>query len=158
MLTMKAVQELSPESINKLAQSSKTKKFGSKRIEPFRFHALSSPLGGYYSAKIGNNDRARTAKRMVFMINQEGKIDLFAILPSHEYYLLKEISQRAENQREVYEYFEKYNMYRFNRTLTADMQYHYLLKLCVRKKFSESIIEYMKVYKDSYIQLMNLDI
>ena len=158
ILTMNTVQQLPPETINKLAISSIMKKYGSKRIQPFKFHALSPPLRRYYAATITNNDGARTSKRMVFMYNQEGKIDFLAILPSHEYCLLKEISQRAENLKEVYEYFEVYNMYRFNRTLAPDKQYHYLLKLCIRKKFSESIIDSMKVDKDKYLRLMNSDI
>ena len=158
ILTMNAVQKLPLETINKLAESSRMERRGSKRIQPYKFHALSHSLRGYYAAVISNIDGARTRKRMVFMYNQEGEFDFFAILPSHEYHLLEDIIQRAEHQKEVYEYFEKYNMYRFNRTLTADKQYHYLLKLCIRKNYSEAIIEYMKVYKDKYIQLMNSDI
>ncbi|KAI6659075.1 hypothetical protein LOD99_14751 [Oopsacas minuta] len=126
-------------------------KYGSERIDPFAFHALSHSLFGFYSATLPN---ISNRMRMVFTFNvQEGSLKFCAILPSHEYEVFHKISLRAKNLNEVYEYFEKYNLYRFNQTLSPEEQYRHLIKMCTRKKFSESIIEYMKNDED-FIKLM----
>ena len=121
------------------------------RIDPFQFHALLYRLSGLYSATV-ETETSLYNMRMIFSVNQEGMLQFFAILPSHEYELLNSIIAKAESLKEVQSFFEKYNVYWFNPQLSPEDQYRCFFRKCNRLKYSKAVIAHVESKKPTIIK------
>ena len=110
-----------------------------KETYPFRFHALFSELEGFYSASVDSH----LQMRMIFTVGQDRKPEFFTILPSHNYALLTDVVNLANDSTEVKRILEAFNVFWFNQQLSPEDQYRYFVKKCIREKCNKDITAYL---------------